>query len=206
MDLLSSLTLAVAMITLAAIPGPGIFVVLSQTTKYGLARGSCCIAGIFFGDYIYIALALAGLTALSSTMGQLFVVIQYAGAAYLIFLGLSLLRHSKEPETNKKQGKSVLNGPLQAFAAGLLTTLSNPKAILFYASLFPSLVQLDRLNTIDIAIIYAITTLCVGGVMLSYASASLYLNSRSLARSSNWQAYLASALMVGAGIYLLVRS
>uniref|UniRef100_UPI0026296014 LysE family translocator n=1 Tax=uncultured Microbulbifer sp. TaxID=348147 RepID=UPI0026296014 len=131
----TSMALFISMVVLALIPGPGVLTVTARSTSAGLRHGLFTTAGIVTGDFVFIILALLGLATLSNVLGELFFVIKYLGAAYLIWLGISIL--SSTPNTSA--GRAI-NAPRHTarFAAGLITTLSNPKAILFYLSFFPA--------------------------------------------------------------------
>lgn len=165
MTLGAIITLFVSMVVLAAIPGPGIMVVISRTLSSGFRSGVLVTAGIVMGDYIFIALAVGGLTALSNTFYEAFQLVKYAGAAYLIFLGVRLLTSEKniESKNNSKMASQSVN-----ILAGLATTLSNPKAILFYVSFFPSFLS-GPTSIYDLLVIYLVATIAIGGVMLLYA-------------------------------------
>lgn len=90
--------------------------------------------GIVLGDYVFILLALFGLTALSEIMGTTFFIIKYLSAIYLIWLGIKLL---KAKASMIEIQNSVESSKSSNFIAGLLITLGNPKAILFYVGFFP---------------------------------------------------------------------
>ena len=92
--------------------------------------------GIVLGDYVFILLALFGLTALSEIMGTTFFIIKYLSAIYLIWLGIKLLKAKAKASMIEIQN-SVESSKSSNFIAGLLITLGNPKAILFYVGFFP---------------------------------------------------------------------
>ena len=86
MTLTSAFALLGAMIVLALVPGPGILVVMARTLSAGLRHGVSTSVGIVVGDYVFITLALFGLAALASVMGDLFNLVRYVGAVYLFYL------------------------------------------------------------------------------------------------------------------------
>lgn len=164
MTLAAIVTLFVSMVVLAAIPGPGIIVVVSRTLSSGFRSGVLVTAGIVMGGYLFIALAVGGLTALSNTFFEAFQWVKYAGAAYLTFLGIRLLTSRKNSES-KNRSKMVPQSI--DILARLATTLSNPKAIIFYVSFFPSFLS-GPINVYGLFIIYLVATISIGRVMLSY--------------------------------------
>jgi threonine/homoserine/homoserine lactone efflux protein len=83
---------AAALAVAVALPGPGIFAVVSCALGRGLRDALALIAGIVVGDLIYFAFAVLGMAALARSMGELFAVVKLAGAAYLIWLGVKLWR------------------------------------------------------------------------------------------------------------------
>jgi len=166
MTLASSLTLFLALVVLALIPGPGILAVTARTAAEGLKHGVSITAGIVAGDFVFITFALLGLSALSELMGSFFIVIKYLGAAYLVWLGVSLV-FSKQQSIDKPVTRSASH--TNSFLIGLITTVSNPKAILFYLSFFPAFIELSTITVTDALILYAIATVAVGAVMMGYA-------------------------------------
>lgn len=199
----TSIALFISMVVLAFIPGPGVLTVTARSATAGLRHGLYTAAGILAGDFVFITLALLGLATLSSVLGELFFVIQYLGAAYLIWLGISLLTSTPSTNTDRTINKPRLTA---SFAAGLITTLSNPKAILFYLSFFPAFLDLSNVTVSDAVLLYVIATISVGGVMFGYAytaykAKSIYSNSRKarLLRVSS------GSMLVGSGIYVALR-
>ncbi len=197
-------TLFSALVLLAVIPGPGIMIVVARTLSHGFKGGAVTTAGIVAGDFVFIGLAIFGLTALSEFMGNVFLVVKYAGAAYLIWLGIKIL-HSKRQEGNSASPNNRKHSA--NFIAGLLTTLGNPKAILFYASFFPAFLDLASVTLTDVGIIMLITALAVGGVMLVYCYVAT--KSSSLVNTSSVATYMRVATgstLIGGGAYIAVRS
>lgn len=192
------------MIALAAIPGPGVIAVTARSVGAGLPHGLWAAAGVVAGDYVFITLALLGLVTLANIMGELFVVIKYIGAAYLIWLGINLMR----TKSSLTKGNTVSAPKYSAsFAAGLFTTLGNPKAIVFYISFFPAFLDLSNVALLDALCIFAVATVAIGGVKVSYAwiahkastRYSGYTDSKALKISSG-------SMLIGSGIYVAARS
>lgn len=204
MTLLTALTLFFSMVLLALIPGPGVLAVVARSLSADFRQGVSTVAGIVAGDYVFITCALLGLTALSELMGELFIIVKYLGAAYLIWLGISLAR-SKNANTQAKPIKEPNH--LASFMAGLVTTISNPKAILFYLSFFPAFLDLSAVTVVDAALVYIIATLAVGGVMLGYAYAAFKARaSYKFSKSSTPLRYGSSAILIGSGVFIAARN
>ena len=204
MTLLNIFAFAGAMFLLAITPGPGVFATVSRALASGFANASFVVLGIVLGDLIFLLLAIFGLSAIASILGDFFIVVKYIGGIYLLFLGYKILT-AKENETNLK-GIYELSWK-KNFISGLLITLSNPKVILFYLGFLPTFVNLQTLSTLDIGIISLIVTIVLGAVMLAYAySASGARNlfkSKSSKRKMN---ILAGTIMITAGSVLIIKS
>jgi threonine/homoserine/homoserine lactone efflux protein len=204
MTLYSMFAFAGAMFLLAVTPGPGVFATISRALASGFHNASFVVLGIVIGDIIFLLLAIFGLSAIATVLGDFFVIIKYLGGAYLLYLGYKILT-SKIYETNIN-AISELSWK-KNFLSGLLITLSNPKVILFYLGFLPTFVNLQTLTTIDIIIVSSIVTVVLGGVMLAYAysasGAKNLFKSKSSKRKMN---IAAGSVMVAAGSILIIKA
>ena len=125
----------VAIIVFLAIPGPGNLALLAATGKGGVRGGLAATLGVIAGDQVLLWLAVAGLSALLLSYPSFYGSLKWAGAAYLIGLGYSLF--------NAKLGSApVLEMKSDRFfRQGLLITVLNPKAVVFYMAFFPLFVD-----------------------------------------------------------------
>src|SRR3954467_8737974 len=113
---------AVALAVTVATPGPGILAVVSCSLGRGLRDALSLICGIILGDLTYFILAVAGMAALARSMGDLFLIVKLAGAAYLMWLGFKLWRTKSGLDLADASASSSL-GFKRSFAAGLTLTL-----------------------------------------------------------------------------------
>jgi threonine/homoserine/homoserine lactone efflux protein len=166
MSITSGIALFFAMLLSAAIPGPSVLAVLSRSLSYGWKQGLLVVLGVLIADYIFIFLALSGLSALASAMGEFATVIKYVGVAYLFWLAYTTWMSdvSESSSTPSDQGTKA-----SSVIIGLLMTVSNPKAILFYMGFFPAFIDLKTFTTTDVMMILVISTVAVGGVLSLYA-------------------------------------
>ncbi|CAK2037401.1 MULTISPECIES: LysE family translocator [Vibrio] len=166
MSITSGIALFVAMLLSAAIPGPSVLAVLSRSLSFGWKQGLLVVLGVLIADYIFIFLALSGLSALASAMGEFATVIKYVGVAYLFWLAYTTWTSdvSESSSTSSEQGMKA-----SSVIIGLLMTVSNPKAILFYMGFFPAFIDLKTFTTTDVMMILVISTVAVGGVLSLYA-------------------------------------
>jgi threonine/homoserine/homoserine lactone efflux protein len=124
-----------AIIIFLAIPGPGNLALITSTGKGGIRAGLAAALGIIAGDQVLMWAAVAGVAALLLAYPAAFHLVQWAGAAYLAWLGLKMIRA-------KPGAKPILNiQPRHYFRQAALITLLNPKAIVFYMAFFPLFVD-----------------------------------------------------------------
>jgi len=124
-----------AAVVLAVTPGPGIFYVLARTLAGGRREGFQSSFGTFFGGLFHVFAAALGVSAILAASAVAFHTVKYAGAAYLVFLGIKMIRsRNSEPpkETSAPKGS--------AFRQGILTEALNPKTALFFLSFIPQFI------------------------------------------------------------------
>ncbi|MEM7563823.1 MAG: LysE family translocator [Pseudomonadota bacterium] len=192
------------MIVLAIIPSVSVLTVTARAAAFGFSHGLAAAIGIVVGDIIFILIAVYGLVFIADLMGDQFNLIKYIGSAYLIWLGVSLWRS----EAKASQSETLVRSSLtSSFLTGLLITLGDQKAILFYLGFFPAFIDLKQMTPADTLIIIILAAIGVGGAKLVYAglavSASQLLKNTSAVRGLN---YLAGAVMIMVGITLLMKT
>lgn len=127
-----------AIVLFLAIPGPGNLALITSTSKGGIAGGLAATFGIIAGDQVLLWLAVAGVAALLSAYPAAFHAVQWAGAAYLAWLGWRMLM------AKPGEGPVLDIKPRHYFRQAALITLLNPKAIVFYMAFFPLFVDPTR--------------------------------------------------------------
>jgi threonine/homoserine/homoserine lactone efflux protein len=161
-----------------ATPGPGVAAVIAQGLTRGSAGAPAFIAGFVAGDLLWFCAAALGLAALAQTAHAAFVMVRYAGALYLLYLAYKLWTAPAKPLT--ETDAATLAKPPQALFLGSLTlTLSNPKPMLFFLALLPTVVPLESLSAfghLEIAgAIAVILPLTLGGYVLIATRARRWL-------------------------------
>ena len=191
------------MAVLAAIPSANVALVVTRSATLGTKDGVAVSIGIVLGDLLFATLAILGMTALANALGAFFSVFKYLGGAYLIWFGVQLLRsrHSLPRSTADTCSTSLLT----SLASGFFLTLGDVKAILFYASLFPSLINLANLRLLEIGVILTITIVAVGGVKVAYALAANRIVSKFGMKHTQGKT-AAGALMIGTGAYVITKA
>jgi threonine/homoserine/homoserine lactone efflux protein len=140
---IATLTLYLAAaIMLAITPGPGIFYVLTRSLKGGRREGYASSFGTAIGGLFHVVAAALGLSAILATSALAFFVVKYAGAAYLIYLGIRTLMSSDDMPDMETEGVS---NSKRAFYQGILTEILNPKTALFFLAFIPQFVNMSAL-------------------------------------------------------------
>lgn len=182
-----------AVLVFLALPGPGTFALLTSTGQGGLRAGAAATFGLIAGDQVLMWLAALGVAAVLQANPALFQALQYAGAAYLAWLGLRLLLAHGQVATPIR----VLPGHYlrQAF----FITLLNPKAIVFYMAFFPLFIDANQQRGV---ITFAAMAATIAALTLAYC---LTLVSFANAISSRVKAHqgAARALQRLAGVFLI---
>jgi leucine efflux protein len=125
----------IAFILLLLLPGPGNLALITSTSKGGIKGGLAATLGIMAGDQVLMWLAVAGVAALLATNAVIFQMLQWAGAAYLTWLGFKMI-------TAKAGDKPLLNITAgHYFKQSFAITLLNPKAVMFYVAFFPQFID-----------------------------------------------------------------
>lgn len=120
-----------AFILLLIIPGPGNLAIMTSTAKGGILGGIMATLGVIAGDQVLLWITVAGVASILKAYAGALVVIQWVGAAYLVWLGAKMIMA-------KPGDKPILNiRPGQYFRQALVITLFNPKAVVFYLAFFP---------------------------------------------------------------------
>ena len=166
MSLYGLLTFCAVYVLAVATPGPGIAAVIARSLAHGFKGAPAFIAGFIVGDLTWFTIAATGLAALAKTAATLFVAIKWIGVVYLLYLAWKLWTAPAERVEVKEQDDSQHGW--RAFAASLMLTLANPKAILFFLALLPTVVDLATLNAVRFAEISVAIALILPVVLFTY--------------------------------------
>lgn len=170
MDFAGLFVFALAYLMATASPGPGVAAVVARTLARGPGGSAGFIAGFVLGDLIWFAVAASGLALLAEAFAALFTAMRYAGAAYLLFLAWKLW-------TAPAVVPAVVGAPppekgVKLFLAGLTITLGNPKVIVFFLALLPTVVDLPSLTPGGFAAIALLSAAILSSVMAAYTLAA----------------------------------
>ena len=146
-------------IILSVTPGPDTFYILGRTISQGSKSGTASVLGISTGVLIHTIAAAIGLSTILATSALVFRIIKLIGAAYLIYLGITLILASKNSDVINKNNLSA-SGFWKIYRQGVITNVLNPKVALFFLSFLPQFIDPNHgsvTSFILLGIIYVFT-------------------------------------------------
>jgi threonine/homoserine/homoserine lactone efflux protein len=165
MTLATIATYAFALFVVALIPGPGITALVARALGAGFAESLAMAVGIALGDVVFLTAVVLGLSVVAQTFGAIFLVIKYAGAAYLAWVAYKMWTSGL---LKTEVGASPARTMLQSLLSGLFVTLGNPKAMLFYLALVPTLLDITAITLRDYVILIVVSVAVLLGVTIPY--------------------------------------
>jgi threonine/homoserine/homoserine lactone efflux protein len=153
-----------------ATPGPGVAALVARVLAHGLKGLAPFIAGYVVGDLIWLTIAATGLAVVAHEFAGVFIVLKFAGVAYLLYVAWGMARASSRLESGPAAARATLGW--RAFAGSLSLTLGNPKVIVFFLSIMPLLVDLDAMTPAVFAEIAATCALVLTATVTAYALAA----------------------------------
>jgi threonine/homoserine/homoserine lactone efflux protein len=125
-------------------PGPDSLLIVTRSASHGWRAGSAAALGIGAGTFVHVFAAALGLSAVLATSATAFTVVKYVGAAYLLYVGLSLL-WSRKPaaDTSAPATPAAAMSWRKIFAQGFLTNALNPKVAIFFLAFVPQFISAD---------------------------------------------------------------
>jgi threonine/homoserine/homoserine lactone efflux protein len=188
---------------IALTPGPGIMYVLGRSLHGGRREGVLSSLGTFVGGSVHVLAAGLGLSAILMTSATAFQVVRYTGAAYLVYLGISMIRKRRASENMQTVGQSSQ----QNFLQGIATEVLNPKTALFFLSFIPQFVSPAKghliLQFLILGTISVVLNTTVDFVVVGFAG----LIAQRLARNPKLierQRTGSGVGMIGLGVYVAV--
>ncbi|MFE0015805.1 LysE family translocator [Mesorhizobium sp. NPDC059054] len=203
MTLTAFLAYCTAVVLAAMTPGPAMFAVITNGVSRGFGRAFMAGLGVAAGDAVLVTLALLGLVTLVQTFEWIFLILKYAGAAYLIYLGVKMWRSAaaSAEEGGKNEARFA-----RSFVLGASIALGNPKAILFHASIMPLILDLNAMTFVDgvvvVAVVVSANILTMGFYAALSGRASRWFRVPSRMRLMN---RVAGGAMIGTGAFIAAR-
>jgi threonine/homoserine/homoserine lactone efflux protein len=192
------LAFVAACIALALLPGPVVTLVIANGLRHGTRAALTNIAGVQVGLAIVIGIVAIGLTSLMATMGYWFDWVRFAGAAYLVWLGIKLIRVPVEG-VNADAPPPPRGG---FFLQGFLVLLSNPKVLVFFGAFIPQFMDMNK-DHFSQVVLLGVTFMITGAITDSvYAVLAGRARSFFSARRTRSLSRISGGFMIGGGIWL----
>jgi threonine/homoserine/homoserine lactone efflux protein len=189
-----------AALLLAITPGPGIFYVLARTLAGGRKAGVQSTLGTFVGGLFHVCAAALGISAILAASAVAFHTVKYAGAAYLVWLGVRMIR------SRNAEMQVAAAAPSQgAFRQGILTEVLNPKTALFFLSFIPQFIAPEHGHVLlQFAVLGGISVALntVADLLVVMLAAPLERKLKSSARFRRGQRIVSGLGMIGLGAYV----
>jgi len=193
-----------ALFIAAAIPGPGVTAIVARALGAGFRETFFMGLGLVLGDMTYLTAVILGLAFVAQTFGEIFIVIRYAGVAYLAYIAWKLWTAGliRQDIAARKPSSAGM-----AFLSGLLVTLGNPKTMLFYIALVPTLIDIRAIGLSDYVTLLAATfavllVVLVPYMLLASRARSLLKRPRAL-RALN---RIAAGILAGTAAFIATRA
>lgn len=205
MTLAGFITYSAALAIAAAIPGPGIAALVARALGSGFRGSIPMAAGLILGDLVYLAAAILGMALIAQAFGTVFLVVKWLGVAYLAWLAWNFWRHGVKVE--RVEAANTRSDGWASFLTGLFVTLGNPKVMVFYLALTPTLIDLRTVTAGDFLILVALTALVLIAVLTPYlALASRARRFLATPRGLRVLSRVAASFMAGAAAAIAIRS
>jgi len=193
------LTFAVASLALLVIPGPAVIYVLNRSVADGRNTALAGVAGLEIGNFVHVIAATLGLSAIIAASATAFSTVKWAGAIYLVFVGLRTLFTKPTPP----DARSTSATSRKAFTQGIIVNTLNPKVALFFLSYLPQFIDPDRgspaLQSFILGSIFVVLGCCSDA---AYALTASALRDRLISGSALpfVQRYVAGSVFVALGV------
>ena len=193
-----------AVLAMMSTPGPSQLLMLSNSATHGFKRSLATVAGDLTANSLQMLAAGLGLAALLAMYGNALLIIKWLGVAYLIWLGVRMIvRAGRVGETSTTAQQTSLR---TLWLQGFITSSSNPKAIVFFAALFPQFISAERPFWIQFAIL-SLTYLVIDGLFLSvYGIGANWIASRFAGAARARIERVGGGFIVGAAILLGLKT
>jgi threonine/homoserine/homoserine lactone efflux protein len=156
-----------AYVLAVAAPGPGVAAIIARSLGHGLRGAPAFIGGFLVGDLVWFTFAATGLAMLAQSAYTVFLVVKYAGVAYLLYLAYRLWTAPAKPIDASVE--VTRERPFQLLLGSLALTLGNPKTMIFFLAVLPTVVELKTLSAAGFFEIVLVIVVVIPLVLGSYA-------------------------------------
>lgn len=183
MDLWTLLTFTLAYAIAVLVPGPGMAAVVARALGGGFRGAFPMVLGMLAGDLVYFVFAVFGLAAVATYLGPVFTLVRWAGAAYLLFIAFKFW--TARPGTEQMKPRS--EAWLRTLLAGFSLTMGNPKTIVFYLAILPTVIPLDQMTLLGFAeltfiVVVVLLLIGCGYALLASAAREVFKSPKALSR------------------------
>ncbi len=201
MDIQSLAVFSLALFLAAAAPGPGIIALVARVLGRG-PRGAAAFAlGAGLGDLVWLGLAVGGLAVIAQTFFLLFLAIKWGGVAYLLWIAWKMWHAPAEGSAFGAAACPERTSRRALLAAGFSLTMGNPKVMIFYLALLPSLIDMETIGIVGYlelcAVVACVLTLVFAAYILLAERARQLLTGPGRVRRVNRGAALAMSGAAG---------
>ena len=207
MDSEKYLLFVTASIILCVVPGPDMILLLSRTIAQGRKAGLMTAIGMNVGAYGHLTATLLGISAVIAASAHAFTVIKWLGAAYLIYLGVQILRSPSGPLELATEAPT--QQPLRrCFWQGFWSDILNPKVAMFYLAFLPQFVDVQAGNPLAQLVLLGLTVNIIGiitSIVIIIFAAALTRRLRSNSRISAWLNKSLGAVFIALGVRLAAQ-
>lgn len=195
----------VTVLALMSTPGPSQLLMLSNSGAHGFRRATFTAMGDLTANALQMLAAGLGLAAVIAASAMALSVIKWAGVAYLIWLGVRMIRKAK-PETGDTDQANGAVSLTSLWMQGFLTSAANPKAVVFFAALFPQFISTEAAFWPQFLIL-SVTYIAMDGVFLSaYGLGASWVAARFKGTAKVWIERAGGSFMILAAVLLGLKS
>lgn len=198
------LVFATALGIAAFSPGPSLAAVVAMVLSSGARRAAWFCVGVIIGDLTWLLLSLSGLALVTQQFPMIFVFIKWAGVFYLAYIAINIWR-APPMATNTQlliQKGNISHGVMSGFSV----TMGNPKAMLFYLALLPTLITVEHLSILTIAALCLIVITVLATVFTFYITAASKAG-QMLTRRQSVQTFnrVTAATLISAAVWIATK-
>lgn len=192
-------------LALMSTPGPSQLLMLTNSGVHGFGRSLATAAGDLTANALQMLAAGLGLAVLIAASATSLAVIKWAGVGYLIWLGVRMIRHAK-PDGTKEPGQRKPVSLKTLWLQGFMTSAANPKAVVFFAALFPQFISNEAPFWPQFIILSA-TYIVLDGLFLSvYGFGASWVVKRFKGGARVWIERIGGGFMIGAALLLGLKT
>ena len=191
-------------LVLMSTPGPSHLLMLSNSMAHGFGRSLATAAGDLFANVLQMLAAGLGLATLILASESAFTVIKWLGVTYLVWLGGRMIYRSHTAGAAQASYPAATRRRL--WLQGFVTSAANPKAVVFFAALFPQFIDPERTFWIQLSILSATYVAIDGCFLIAYGAGADWISKQLKGAARGWLDRIGGAFLIGAAVLLGLRT